>query len=44
MASNIKYLGVDLRTITQDLCKKTFKILLGKIKDDLSKWMDILYS
>lgn len=30
--------------ITQDLYKKIFKTLLGKIKDDPSEWKDLLYS
>ena len=40
----MKYLGINLSNYAQDLSTANYQTLLGKIKEDLNKWRDMLYS
>lgn len=40
----MKYLGINLTKHVQDLYTKNSKPLMKEIKENLSKWKDILFS
>lgn len=40
----IKYIGINLTKEHQDIYTKNHKTLLKKVKEDLNKWKDIVYS
>ena len=39
----MKYLSLSLQNV-QDPCEENYKTLINKIKGELNKWKDILYS
>ena len=40
----IKYLGINLPKETKELYTENYKTLMKEIKDNISRWRDILYS
>ena len=37
----IKYLGINLRKDTKELCTENYKTLMKEIKGDINRWRDI---